>query len=280
MTPAIRSFWHKTKQYRMIFGFITLVAVIALIIIGYSNDWTGFNAYTKLWIAHMTNSASSPTFIRIEENQPAKTFWDWLQLLGVLAIPVVVGLGTVWFSTQQTRISEVNREQQYKTELQLAENQQQETALQTYIDKISELLLEKKLRKSKSEDEVGQIARVRTLTVLRRLDGERKGSVLRFLYESNLFHIISLREGDLRGANLRTIYLSKADLSFANLEGADLSFAYMRESILVGADLNGANLYLTDLSNAYLKDASVTNEQLDKAKSLQGAIMPNGSTHP
>ena len=58
---------------------------------------------------------------------------------------------------------------------------QRETALQTYIDKMSELLLEKHLRTSQPEEEVRKIARVRTLTVLRGLDANRKGSVLQFL---------------------------------------------------------------------------------------------------
>ena len=61
---------------------------------------------------------------------------------------------------------------------------QRETAFQAYIDKMSELLLHEKLRDSTEEDEVRNVARVRTLTVLPRLDGKRKGSVLQFLYES------------------------------------------------------------------------------------------------
>ena len=57
---------------------------------------------------------------------------------------------------------------------------QRETALQEYIDKMSELLLQKNLRESAEEDEVRKIARVRTLTILPRLDARRKGSVLHF----------------------------------------------------------------------------------------------------
>jgi hypothetical protein len=60
-----------------------------------------------------------------------KTLWDWLGLLAVLAIPVVVGFGAAWFTAQQGKVSaEQNTDNQH------------ETALQAYIDKMSELLLE------------------------------------------------------------------------------------------------------------------------------------------
>ena len=87
---------------------IILVIAIALIILGYRFDWTGFNG----------------------NNTSGKTLWDWLQLLGVLAIPIVVGFGTAFFTRQQAKTSEAN-----------AENQQQEELLRTYFDKISELVL-------------------------------------------------------------------------------------------------------------------------------------------
>ncbi|HAE84050.1 MAG TPA: hypothetical protein DCK85_11725, partial [Ktedonobacter sp.] len=35
-----------------------------------------------------------------------------------------------------------------------------------------------------------------------------------------------------------------------------------------------------DLSDANLRGAKVTQAQLNKAKSLQGTVMPNGSKHP
>ena len=48
---------------------------------------------------------------------------------------------------------------------------------------MTELLLDKKLRESEV-DEVRAVARARTFTVLRRLDGERKGALIRFLIRS------------------------------------------------------------------------------------------------
>src|SRR5260370_40731789 len=96
---------------------------------------------------------------------------------------------------------------------------------------MSELLLEKKLRESEPEDEVRTIARVRTLTVLRRLDGERKRNVLTFLQEASLIdkgkQIIDLKRADLSGAKLINTELVSVDLGGTNLRFADLRDAYL-----------------------------------------------------
>jgi uncharacterized protein YjbI with pentapeptide repeats len=170
-----------------------------------------------------------------------------------------------------------------------------------------------------NEESVGslmKIGRIRTLTLLRRLDGKRKGSVLQFLYESNLIgktgvRYIDLSGADLTKAKLKGANLTKADLSKVNLYGsymkrANLNSAYLinanlRGAILTGADLSiadltgadlsiadltGANLsdaklYGADLSGADLRDATgiVTKDLEKKAKSLQGATMPDGKIH-
>jgi uncharacterized protein YjbI with pentapeptide repeats len=78
-----------------------------------------------------------------------------------------------------------------------------------------------------------------------------------------------LREANLREADLSPAILSNADLSYANLRGANLSKAY----------LNNANLSNADLSDANLNGAfGVTGAQLAKARSLEGATMPDGQT--
>lgn len=269
----------------VIVGVILIGGVIVLIYAGYRFNWswTGFGPETS------------------EPKQHAKTLWDWLNLLGVLAIPAVVGLGAAWYTAQQGKVSE--RENT---------DNQRETALQAYIDKMSELLLHEKLRGSAEEDEVRKIARVRTLTILPRLDATRKRSVLQFLHESGLIKkdtsIIGLKGADLSeaslyladrsGTSLWTTDLCGADLSEANLSRANLSYAKLREVDLRGADLRGADLQEADLkdadlgpiddinvsgadlSGANLYKAIVTPEQLGKASSLKGATMPDGSKHP
>jgi uncharacterized protein YjbI with pentapeptide repeats len=211
-----------------------------------------------------------------------KTLWDWLQLLFV---PAVLTLGALWFIAGQNHHREIARD--------ITLDNQQEAELQHYLDKMSELLLVHDLRNASEYAEVGKIARVRTLTILRRLDAERKGSVLRFLHESELIDkdklIIDLSEAHLGGAHLIDAHLSEAHLREADLRGADLRGADLRGADLRGADLSEADLREADLSEAdltfaglgraNLHRANVTREQLDKATLLKDTIMPDGSIH-
>jgi len=84
---------------------------------------------------------------------------------------------------------------------------------------------------------------------------------------------------DLMGKNLSGLNFSKAFMEEANLTYADLSKASLRETDLERANMSDANLIGTDFSYANLANAIVTPEQLSKAKSLQGATMPDGSIH-
>jgi hypothetical protein len=262
------SWQQKIKKHRfliIITGIIvTILLFILLAVWRFGWGWTGFNGgYSQI-----TTSITSRGGITTTTQEPlGKTLWDWLNLLGVLAIPVVVGLGAAWFTSQQGKVSD--RENT---------DNQRETALQSYIDKMSELLLTNKLRESDEDSEVRKIARVRTLTVLPRLDGKRKGSVLQFLYELSLLYensIISLEKADLRGADLRGADLEGIDLSEANLEGATLEYAdlikahleyaHLRKAHLEYAHLREAHLEGVDLREAHLKEANLKNANLESA---------------
>src|SRR5260221_1700199 len=221
MASRRRGWRQKIRKPLLVVGaMILLVGLFVLIYAGYRFkwDWTGFNEYIA------TN---------LQQYQPAKTLWDWLQLLGVLAIPVAVALGTAGFTTKRGQVSDAENK-----------DNQREAALQAYIDKMSELLLAKNLRNSSEEEEVRKIARVWTLTVLRRLDAERKGSVLQFLHESGLI-----------GKDKRVIHLTGANLIGANLSGANLSGVYLSRADLSGADLSKANLSGANLSEVVLSGA-------------------------
>ncbi len=88
--------------------------------------------------------------------------------------------------------------------------------------------------------------------------------------------IETTNSANLSEANLRKAILVKADLTEAYLMNAILIEANLQESRLFGANLQGADLRKANLSGA----TGTTPEQLAEAKSLQGAIMPNGSKHP
>jgi uncharacterized protein YjbI with pentapeptide repeats len=272
MGARFHSWWWQIKRHRVTILVVTIILIIAiaLIIVGYRFDWTGFKG---------------------------KTLWDWLGLLGILAIPVMVSILTVWFTERQSAISnDYNRMQQAQA-LQVVREQLREADLKEYLDKMSELLLHEHLRESQPEDEIRSIARVRTLTILSRIDNWRKRSVLQFLHESKLIEKgnrkIDLYDADFTNADLRGVSLIGTDLHGANLHRADLQGAYLTSVGLWNVDLNvdlseanltkanlwGAELDDTDLTNANLINASVTPEQLAKAKSLKGATMPDGSKH-
>src|SRR5689334_13946366 len=90
-----------------------------------------------------------------------KTLWDWLDLL---IIPAVIAVGGYWFSRAEKRY-----------EIDIQDNRLQENTLQTYLDGMSELLLDYELCNPNSNAQSRRIARSLTLTTLRRLNGERKG---------------------------------------------------------------------------------------------------------
>jgi len=221
-----------------------------------------------------------------------KTLWDWMQLL---FIPVVLTLGAIWYTARQSH------------DLQITLDNQRETVLQTYFDKMSELLLHENLRTSKRGDDVTNIAHARTLTVLPKLDPNRKRSIILFLVESGLIsrkewiidmsyadlsgvdlsHYLKLDSVALDGAYLQGANFSGADMGRANLDATNLYHANLSGTDLFGASLKGANLTGADLtganlSGANLKDVTgITVEKLKKqAKSLKSATMPDGSIHP
>src|SRR2546427_6099806 len=101
MVTRFRSWWQYIRKHRVAAIITSFVLVIVLIFAGYWFDWTGFNGYKQVTIAHTISGTNAGTVVRTEVYQPGKSLWDWLQLLGVLAIPVAVGFGTVWFTQAQ-----------------------------------------------------------------------------------------------------------------------------------------------------------------------------------
>jgi len=228
-----------------------------LILLGYlfQWDWTGFNVYTVTIKSIAIRGTTLPTNITVY--LPSKTLFDWLQLL---FIPVVLAVAGFWFN-------QILKDRERESR----EDNQRETALQSYIDKMSELL-EKQLRKTQPEEEMCIVARARTINVLRQLNPERKGYVIQFLSESHLLstRIIDLSFSELSEANLyRAILcntkLYSAGLFRAMLFKANLSLANLSETYLVKADLRGAKLCYANLTGADLREADLRGADLSEA---------------
>lgn len=199
-----------------------------------------------------------------------RTFWDWLDLL---IVPVVLGVLGFLYNRTERQTEREQAEKRAETEREIALDDQREAALQGYLDRMAELLLaEKGLRNSQPEDEIRSVGRARTLAVLRRLDGARKGNVLRFLSESGLISkntpFVRLDEADLTGADLTGAILDETHLGGTYLKGADLRGADLADADLFGADLSGA-----DLSDTNLMGASLEIAKLKEARFLGADLM-------
>jgi uncharacterized protein YjbI with pentapeptide repeats len=199
-----------------------------------------------------------------------RTFWDWLNLL---LVPVVLALGGYLFTRSENRRARLDIAEQHRQDQVIAEQRRQDDMRQAYLDGMSQLVTDKEqpLDKVPRGASLSILARARTLTVLTRLDGERKRSVLQFLYESRLVtmghDIVDLREADLGKASLSKANLSEANLSGANLYGstlseADLSRANLSEATLSSATLSGANLSSATLNRAVLSGANLSDAEL------------------
>src|SRR5262249_4934361 len=144
----------------------------------YGWTWTGFGPFTP------------PT----SDYQRGATLYDWLQLA---VVPAAIAFGIWWLNRLQQRRDQEQAqrhdkadhdaaERRAQTERDIAADNQREAALQAYIDKVSELLLQECLGEPLPPQEVVTIAQARTATVLRILDPIRRASIIQFLSQAGI----------------------------------------------------------------------------------------------
>lgn len=279
----------------VVVGLILFAVVIVLIVLSSAGVVeTGLDEYTP----------PAP------DTQRAKTLWDWMDLV---LVPLVLALAAAFFTRVTDKRAREIEDNRIKEQQRIELDRSRDATLQTYLDRVS-ALLRSKWRESGESFIEANIIRAQTLTILRQLDGERKGLLLQFLYDLGLIgglaiHIgrenqqyralidltaadlgwVNLRWANLRGLGLRNACLHRANLYRAKLEEADLSWAYLygadlrranlRGAYLYGADLRRANLRGANLYRANLVAAKVTKEQLDEARTLIGAALPDGTEY-
>lgn len=168
-------------------------------------------------------------------------------------------------------------ERQAERDLNL--DNQRERLLQNFFDSMTDLILSENLKGSKEDDEVREIARIKTLTTLKRLDCDRRSSLLEFLYETELIQernntkiIIGLNDANLEGINLYSADLYGANLKNSHLKGAQLEMAVLTGANLENSHLEGANLKHAYMDNVLLDNAHLENANLEKAH-LKGAFI-------
>lgn len=281
-----------------------------------------------------------------------KTVWDWLDLLGVPLTLAILGYilqqqerkrAETLEEQERVRAEALSREQRARDEKvakeqrEIAANEAKEEILQVYFDRLSTLLVDKNIlaiaakvcppsEKQGNEqleititpeekelfDSAVDIIRARTLSILRRFEGDtdRKTSIIRFLLEAEIISKVKLdlskadlSDADLRGADLRRAKLFNANLTRvkfqrgwlceADLYRANLTEANLYKANLIKANFGEANLSSADLSNADLNEAyfwdaklikanfrqahNLTDKQLTQAK-LCFTTLPDGST--
>jgi uncharacterized protein YjbI with pentapeptide repeats len=212
---------------------------------------------------------------------PKRTLWDWM---GLLIIPAVIAGAGLWFNQQQRARELQIAAQRERVDRQLAELDRQDAIMQSYLDQIGQLLLDKDrpLRQSEGRSEMRVLARARTLTALSQLhDGDLKGEVMRFLLEADLITgsreekrapVISLQEADLEGVYLEMYDWSGIFLIGAYLKDADISVCGLRDAALAGALLMNADLRESTIDRADLNGANIRGALLGGA-SLRGALL-------
>lgn len=204
-----------------------------------------------------------------EHLKDPKDFWGWTGLKGITVWGVVRVLIAPVLTIFVFAVGNMYTANQLNERLLIEDERLQESALHAYFDDMTVLILVHKLTESKWENPIRDIARSRTLAVVRRLDPARKGALLLFLHEAQLIDkdtvIIDLSDADLRNIDLFGTSLLNANLFDADLRGADLREANLLEASLWGADLRGA-----DLSDAYLRFADLRGADLGDAN-LNGA---------
>lgn len=201
-----------------------------------------------------------------------KTFWDWLDLL---IIPIILAIGAFLLNRSERENDRQRTEARTDLERKIATDRHQEAALQVYIDRMADLLLKEKLRTSENQ-EVRNVAAIRTLTLLRGLDKTRKGLVLRFLIESELVkqkYFLELIAPDLLNANLQGANLTGATLQGANLQGADLSNAILIDINLTNSNLQDANLQSAHIMRGNLQNTNMQNTNLKNANLEKGNLI-------
>ena len=224
---------------------------------------------------------------------------------------------------EQAKVEKERAEEQAKAEKDREQDRQRGDMLEAYINSVSDLLVGKELSilaKQKARgtldmeqqdllDAGMEVIRARTLSIFRRFtdyedsnhtDGDRKGSILQFLYETGLIRnqneqgredlLLFLCKTELtrnqreneqgredtalqQSQSLLSLLfanLSDVELSDVNLSGAVLRGAFLGGAVLKGVFLGGADLICTHFKDADLRGADLGGAELEGAD-LRGA---------
>jgi Pentapeptide repeats (8 copies) len=206
--------------------------------------WAGFWQSKTQSKSQAIHSDGKTTITTVENCQSGKTLWD---VLGLIVVPLSLAILGFWF--QKLQKDQVDKKA--AQEKAAADSKLREASVQNYLDKMSELLIDKQIisldpkHPTRNGALIAASARTKSILVSMEKDGERKGRILQFLYSAKFLTDLKL---DLVGADMSYAQLIYAKLENAVLEGVNLSGADLRGANLKGAILTSANLRNADLS--------------------------------
>jgi len=237
-------------------------------------------------------------------------------VVGILT--VVLPLQQQNLSEQQNTNSKTIALNHRLQEIELLHDQQKQIILNTYEHDLCDLLFKYSSMNNynnttnydddddddKDDERVSLVIRTKTLHALRQLDPPRKILLIQLLIDSGIQNRINISHADLsslifppgsfynklqfvnviaRNIKLNHIYLYQSNFSYSILDESSLN-----DSNCSYADFSYASLQRTDWKNTdvtqaifnftNLLGAKITSQQLATVQSLQGAILPNGST--
>lgn len=187
-----------------------------------------------------------------------KTVWDGLALF---MAPALIVAATAVVTQMQKQVETARA---------------QEAAIQSYVDRISTLVLQGK--SAASRDRTTAIGRAHTSAILQLADRERAGRILVFLDELGVTadYVVSLEELDFADATLKGVKLDGMDLEGSVLRRADLEESSLRWVDFELADLRGADLKRTDLRHADFEGARLDGAEFAFAD-LRGADLSHAA---
>jgi uncharacterized protein YjbI with pentapeptide repeats len=262
---------------------------------------------------------SKPVEVSIQRS-PREERWQRVQAFGTLAISAAVACLTYYqvetarkAGEREMEIAENHQATNVSTakdnraaDEARAKEEQQHQIMSNYLNEMTKLLIDHNLKQSDNDSPVRTVARSITLNTARRLDSERKGQLIKFLYEADLIDtcpeettasfrefssntscnndsIIKLEEArleearfDYRPVIFRGIDLEEVDLSNAELKEIDLSYAVMDKAVLTGANLDNAILSEAKMSSIQMQNADLSSANLI-GTNLQKAILIDSS---
>ena len=229
-------------------------------------DWTGFREYTG----------------SIAKEDRGKTLWDVLELV---IIPVGGALIAYFFNKSLKENEQRLIDERVKIEREILIDQQREIALQSYMMTMHNLIEKNDPCHSLPGDEIRNFVTTITQSTLNKLDGKRKGLVIKFLYGANFLYrkdpIVSLEYSDLSDIDLSNTDLESINFKLATLKNANFYQTKLKNASFEKVFLDSTKFYSTNLNNADFSYAYGENVIFDLAvlsnANLENSYFPKAS---